>query len=44
MLEREKRRTLEVQASARATATHVIPLPVARTPKNGHGEQEKIAA
>jgi hypothetical protein len=44
MLEREKRRTLEVQASARAAATNVIPLPAARAPKNGHGEQEKIAA
>jgi hypothetical protein len=44
MLEREKRHTLEVQASARAAATNAIPLPAARAPKNGHGEQEKIAA
>ncbi len=39
MLEREKRHTLEVQASARK----IIPLPT-RVPDNGHGEQERIAA
>ncbi len=40
MLEREKRRTLEVQASVRK----IIPLPTTRVPDNGHGEQERIAA
>jgi len=39
MLEREKRRTLEVQASVRK----IIPLPTTRVPDNGHDEQ-KIAA
>ncbi|MCX7839936.1 MAG: hypothetical protein N2559_10860 [Anaerolineae bacterium] len=43
-LEREKRRTLEVQAALRAPPTNIIPLSTARGPKNGHGEQEKIAA
>jgi|GEM_PF-4174370 len=44
-LEREKRRTLEVQTAVQTlTPSNIIPLPTARTPKNGHGEQEKIAA
>jgi hypothetical protein len=47
-LEREKRRTLEVQAamrtSTRVPESNIIQLPSTPVRKNGHGEEEKVAA